>query len=428
MYYCLPNGNKTTIRKTLWEKVPKFKPPKYGEEIQFRLIQYNVNMEPDFELVSEINPYFITIDDLLDSNTYKNNHFSLGNRNSDDLSEIESKMYQNYKDGNANWIFSYSRYLWGIYGKFIHRLDFDNANEILKLICQVEHYVLHSGFLLTYSERKRKARAEYAENALRRCNIRSQVLDLILNNKIDRFLVTLIKNLKKFETDTKVDLIDNCRIFSVLSNYIDYLLSNVDYETIINLMLEKEILFDSMRIGAIYSRKKRIRKNILKYSYDTKSGLENNKELRHLIFLLTIELEYLKIKNDRPEIALVLATVYIFKSYYDKLEKNKINFLEKAEQTLEENLPLNQYFSRKLDQIKWSYSKNIELGEIYEYRAIISDNHDELLSNLNSAIGFYSRAKEKKVGILNIFIIIFQQLYYLRTEIKLINLYRRLMN
>jgi len=391
-------GNIIELKKSIWERGPKYKPLNQGDYIECIFIDDDVSGNQYFDRVNIDNPYYCTIEEIINDKYVIEKTFNSWNKDDD---PDKRKMYTDYNSKNANWILSFSSLLrHHIKNEIKEKRNYDDARKYLNTHNSILEWIKTSGFLLTQGELKReksiiKIRRFQNENY----NIETAI-KIITNDKVNSFLVDLNPAISACKDNPDTILENKIYLLSRILGYAPpEFIPNSKLEDIIDTLRTKNLLFEydepffSIRVQ-LTNRRKYFRKKIFSlYNVKEYAELENSSDLRHFIFLKKFEVENCEKLGQFARAQIEESTVEYLSAIYTKDIEVKHNLIRKAINALQKREFKRSELSKNEDYSYYKSDRIVLIGRMYEFLAYISSNRNEIISLLREALQLYSSVK-----------------------------------
>ena len=394
-----------TVAKIAWEKGPEYKPFIEGSTIKCRVTE-DEYCNPILERLYVDNPYFKEIHTIVSNEEVIQKTFNKWRKEVADESSFSEmdrkiKLFDDYDNDNAYWIFTYIKLLEDYVDDNINRCNYNNTISIIGTILELEKWIIASGFLLTFNPENRKLADYKAKNSIIEWGHALSTIKIIISNDFEDFLIDFHKELLTKKSFKELD--NSVAITAKILKYSP--LERIDYgiiEEILIILIRKKIIFKPMYPytalrAQINSRRRIIRKTIFpRATFFNLTKFQSDQQLSHFIFLKLFEYLELHHNGDITTAKLEISSVLYYKALFITDQLKKIKHISIACNYLENLRFFRDSFVNQSEHIRWSHEKNLKLGRIYEYTAMLIQNRDDSISIYEKAIEKYRLANIRR--------------------------------
>ena len=361
----------------------KYTPKNPGDLIEYKVLHINSDYSPILKQSNPDNKYFINKSEL--SSEAQEIYNEVKAFSGKDKSLTLEKQYENH---NGNWIWSFLTQLNHTKKRALKNTDILGLKNILQVTDEVSNIILKSGFLLSYTEDKRKKSSDIIEDKIKKNKSLELFIEKVLESEDrEKEIAKIFSQPISSQDENKLN-----SNLSQLLRYFDHLISN----SLIDQLLEKSVQnFDidlrEFLNRALWSRKKRIRFELFEEEISNptkKISLKDNLDLKHLILLTKLDLS---IHINKAKILILEATILRYEAYFtDSIEK-----INECIELLKTPIQLHYLIPDKYEQDIWFRDRNFCVAQCQRFLAKHATNLEDTISHYKSSSHYYGKFGSK---------------------------------
>lgn len=184
-------------------------------------------------------------------------------------SEVYDKLFNDYDSKNNLWVLSYGNALFSVIDDKVRNNQWDTAFLISEVLEKIEHWIIESGYLKSFSLTQRETIKNNAVSYLREVDVLSKAISIIIEHDFDRLITSLRKQLNSNSFDIsiiKIGLSTASKVFELCSelpsktiellNLIcnSLILKNIDCSASLNRLINSVVRYQDSLQREIYSQ------------------------------------------------------------------------------------------------------------------------------------------------------------------------------
>ncbi len=288
-------SGKDNIQSSIYHRLSRFDDLEKGQEILCKYL--GISKTGELHIIPKRK--FIPIEEVLDDiKLAKSTFYNLENYCDPNI----KKLFLEYEKKENIWILTYCNFLQKKIISLLENMAFSDVDLYVKSILLTEKWIIHSGFLTTFSTENRKQAKIKAEFTIEKFTYIQEFIYLVTKMQYHDFLNKIIKS-KEHLTSLQLEI-----IYLLLRYCSNTMIDNYTFTETIRRIGKEEYFSDDLKfkyIRVISNRKKELRKKIY---LNAESNLDVNidflydksllKSLIPLTFYESIILKELNRKNE----------------------------------------------------------------------------------------------------------------------------------